>query len=81
MLFDSWAGILPPSGFRRWVIGPTSQIVTALRQRHPGLPMLACDLHLHTGCLLFLWPTAKRPFRIRPMVLKNSVEAVSGRLI
>ena len=40
MLFDSWAGLLPPSQFRAHVIAPTAQIVAALRQRHPGVPVI-----------------------------------------
>ncbi|MBS0980200.1 uroporphyrinogen decarboxylase [Acetobacter thailandicus] len=37
MLFDSWAGLLPPSEFRRYVIEPTRQIVASLKARHPGV--------------------------------------------
>jgi uroporphyrinogen decarboxylase len=40
MLFDSWAGVLPPSRFRRHVIGPAARIVTALRARFPTLPLI-----------------------------------------
>jgi uroporphyrinogen decarboxylase len=40
MLFDSWAGILPPTQFQRWVIAPTQRIVATLRQRHPGLRII-----------------------------------------
>jgi uroporphyrinogen decarboxylase len=39
-LFDSWAGILPEAGFARWVIDPTRKIVTALKQRFPGVPII-----------------------------------------
>jgi uroporphyrinogen decarboxylase len=39
-LFDSWAGVLPEPAFRRWVIKPTLRIVTALRERHPGVPII-----------------------------------------
>jgi uroporphyrinogen decarboxylase len=39
-LFDSWAGILPELAFRRWVIVPTLRIVTALRRRHPSVPII-----------------------------------------
>jgi uroporphyrinogen decarboxylase len=39
-LFDSWAGVLPEPGFERWVVAPTSRIVTALRQRHPDVPII-----------------------------------------
>ncbi len=40
MLFDSWAGVLSPSLFERYVIAPTKRIVDALRARHPGLPVI-----------------------------------------
>ncbi|MBF0864906.1 MAG: uroporphyrinogen decarboxylase [Gluconobacter potus] len=40
MLFDSWAGILPPSAFRRYVIEPTRQIVEYIRARHPKTPII-----------------------------------------
>jgi uroporphyrinogen decarboxylase len=39
-LFDSWSGSLSPAQFERWVIAPTIQIVTALRQRHPATPII-----------------------------------------
>jgi len=40
MLFDSWAGVLAPSQFRRYVIEPARRIVTALGERHPGVPVI-----------------------------------------
>ncbi len=40
MLFDSWAGLLPPSQFRRYVIAPTRAIVLAIRARHPNIPVI-----------------------------------------
>jgi uroporphyrinogen decarboxylase len=39
-LFDSWAGVLDEMAFRRWVIEPTRRIVAALREHHPGLPII-----------------------------------------
>jgi uroporphyrinogen decarboxylase len=39
-LFDSWAGVLPEPAFRRWVIEPTTAIVTALHGRFPGIPII-----------------------------------------
>ncbi|HEX7390394.1 MAG TPA: uroporphyrinogen decarboxylase [Acidiphilium sp.] len=36
MLFDSWAGMLPPDLFRTHVIRPTARIVDGVRFRHPG---------------------------------------------
>jgi len=40
MLFDSWAGVLSPSLFRRHVIAPTARIATALKARFPALPLI-----------------------------------------
>jgi uroporphyrinogen decarboxylase len=40
MLFDSWAGLLPPSEFRRHVIRPAAAIVRAVRARHPDVPVI-----------------------------------------
>lgn len=40
MLFDTWAGILPPSQFRRQVIHPTTTIVARLRERYPDVPII-----------------------------------------
>lgn len=39
-LFDSWAGVLPESGFRRWCIEPTRHIIAALKARHPRVPII-----------------------------------------
>jgi uroporphyrinogen decarboxylase len=40
MLFDTWAGILPPIQFRRYVIEPARTIVGRLRQLCPEVPMV-----------------------------------------
>ena len=39
-LFDSWAGSLSPAQFERWVIAPNARIVAAIKQRHPGTPVI-----------------------------------------
>ncbi|SRR5579875_468720 len=39
-LFDSWAGLLTPEQFRRFVIAPTRRIVAALRASHPQAPVI-----------------------------------------
>ena len=40
MLFDSWAGLLPPAQFERHVIGPGRRIVSEIRRRHPSVPIV-----------------------------------------
>ncbi|MGH7007939.1 MAG: uroporphyrinogen decarboxylase [Stellaceae bacterium] len=49
-IFDSWAGLLPPEQFRRFVIAPTRRIVAAIHARHPqaaiiGFPRSAGTLY------------------------------------
>ena len=39
-VFDSWAGVLAESGFRRWCIAPTAEIVRRVRARHPDVPVI-----------------------------------------
>ena len=39
-LFDSWAQGFSPAMFERWVIDPTRKIVDALKDRHPGIPII-----------------------------------------
>jgi len=40
MLFDTWAGLLPPSQFRTYVERPTREIVAAVRNSYPGVPVI-----------------------------------------
>jgi len=39
-IFDSWAGLLPPDQFHRFVIAPTRRIVSAIRARFPETPII-----------------------------------------
>jgi uroporphyrinogen decarboxylase len=51
-LFDSWAGILPESEFRRWCQEPARRIVQVLKGEHPKVPIIAfprgAGLHLQS---------------------------------
>lgn len=39
-LFDSWAGLLPPDEFDRWVIAPTREIVDRVKKVYPDIPII-----------------------------------------
>ena len=39
-IFDSWAGSLPEDAFARWVVAPTKRMLSALKQRHPSVPII-----------------------------------------
>ncbi|MCW1919128.1 uroporphyrinogen decarboxylase [Rhodobacter sp. KR11] len=40
-LFDSWAGTLQGADFDDFAVAPTRKIIAALKERHPGLPIIA----------------------------------------
>ena len=40
-LFDSWASSLKGEDFDRYAMAPARQIITALKDRHPGVPVIA----------------------------------------
>lgn len=39
-IFDSWAGALPESEFRRWCIAPVTKIVAAVKAVHPAAAVI-----------------------------------------
>ncbi len=39
-LFDTWAGVLSPSQFERWVLEPTAAIVKNIKAAHPHVPVI-----------------------------------------
>ncbi|CUH67145.1 Uroporphyrinogen decarboxylase [Thalassovita gelatinovora] len=40
-LFDSWAGSLKGEDFDRYALEPAKKIITELKKRHPGIPVIA----------------------------------------
>lgn len=53
-LFDSWAGSLDGAAFDRFVTAPTSRIVTALKSRHPDIPVIVFPRHAGTSYAKFV---------------------------
>jgi uroporphyrinogen decarboxylase len=39
-IFDSWAGVLPPSQIQKWIIDPAKKIVNYLKENHPEIPVI-----------------------------------------
>ncbi len=39
-VFDTWAGALPETEFRRWAIGPMRRLVDRIRSERPGIPVI-----------------------------------------
>lgn len=40
-IFDSWAGVLPPQEFERWVAAPLKKIIGEVKGARPGVPIIA----------------------------------------
>lgn len=52
-LFDSWAGSLKGADFSDFAVKPTARIITALKARHPGLPVIAFPREAGAGYIGF----------------------------
>lgn len=40
-IFDSWAGVLPPAEFHKWVFLPLRKMIAAIKKEHPQTPIIA----------------------------------------
>ena len=52
-LFDSWAGSLRGPDFHDFAVKPTARIISALKARHPGLPIIAFPREAGPGYIGF----------------------------
>jgi uroporphyrinogen decarboxylase len=52
-LFDSWAGSLKGQDFQDFAVAPTRAIIAALKDRHPGLPIIAFPREAGNGYIGF----------------------------
>ena len=55
-LFDSWAGILPESELFRWSVEPMTRIASAVRERHPDVPIIAFPRAVGPAALMYRRP-------------------------
>lgn len=39
-IFDSWAGLLTPDAFEKWVSAPSEKLVVMLRSKYPEIPLI-----------------------------------------
>ncbi|HRD75146.1 MAG TPA: uroporphyrinogen decarboxylase [Hyphomicrobiaceae bacterium] len=53
-IFDTWAGSLAEDQYERWVISPTLAITTAIRARHPGVPIIGFPRGAHASASTYL---------------------------
>ena len=52
-LFDSWAGSLKDADFKRYAVEPAARIIAALKERHPGIPIIAFPREAGDGYIGF----------------------------
>ena len=56
-LFDTWAGVLPESQFRRWCIAPTKEIVHQIKAKHPTIPIIGFPRNAGALCQDYIMET------------------------
>ena len=56
-LFDSWAGLLKPDDFRRWVIEPTQKLVSRVKKKHPQIPIIGFPREAGEGYYAYIRET------------------------
>ncbi len=56
-LFDSWAGSLKGPDFQDFAVKPTARIISALKAKHPGLPIIAFPREAGAGYVGFAQAT------------------------
>ncbi len=69
-LFDSWAGSLKGADFTAYALAPAREIITALKARHPGVPVIAFPREAGEGYVGFARATGADC-----VALDNSVSA------
>ncbi|MGH1367730.1 MAG: uroporphyrinogen decarboxylase [Maritimibacter sp.] len=69
-LFDSWAGSLKGDDFVKYALEPTKDIITALKARHPDVPIIAFPREAGEGYVGFAKATGAQC-----VALDNSVSA------
>ncbi|MEM9343031.1 MAG: uroporphyrinogen decarboxylase [Pseudomonadota bacterium] len=69
-LFDSWAGSLKGDDFERYAVAPATQIIAALKERHPTIPIIAFPREAGDGYIGFAKKTGADC-----VALDNSVSA------
>lgn len=52
-LFDSWAGSLKGADFTDFAVKPAAHIISALKERHPGIPVIAFPREAGDGYIGF----------------------------
>ena len=52
-VFDSWAGSLKGEAFQRYALEPAREIITALKARHPDIPVIAFPREAGDGYIGF----------------------------
>ncbi|OYU37762.1 MAG: uroporphyrinogen decarboxylase [Pseudorhodobacter sp. PARRP1] len=56
-LFDSWAGSLKGQDFQDFAVKPAARIISALKAKHPGLPIIAFPREAGAGYIGFAQAT------------------------
>lgn len=79
-LFDSWAGVLSDSMFRRWVIEPTYELIRRVRNKAPGIPIIGFPRAAGLNLGVYVVGTGVDAVSLDTMVPLDAAAALQQRL-
>jgi uroporphyrinogen decarboxylase len=81
-IFDSWAGILPPSEFQRWSLEPIARIISGVHARHPEARIIAFPRGATTHLPEFIRQTGAQAIGLDTAVDPNwAVKAIPEQVV
>jgi uroporphyrinogen decarboxylase len=87
-VFDSWAGLLTPEEFAKWVTAPTVKLVKMLREKHPTIPLIGFAKGANSNLAAYAKQTSVNaigvdqftPMDVAIAARANTQQAVQGNL-
>ena len=73
-IFDSWSGMLQGEEFRRWIIEPTKKLVSALKKKHPDIPVIGFPREAGAGYEPYIRETGVDALSIDQHVALNAAK-------
>ncbi len=81
-IFDTWAGVLPESEFKRWCVEPVKEIVLRIRENHPKVPVIGFPRGIGIGYKMYERETGVSALSIDSSVpLKWAVEQLQPNCV
>lgn len=77
-IFDSWAGVLGPEAFEAYSVAPARRITTALKERHPDVPVIGFPRGAGIGYVNFAEKTGIDALAVDTMTSLSGLRRLVG---